>query len=317
MSNSLSFPGPPICVVGNINRDVKLQNVPASPHLFEDGETSVHSMAETIGGGGANSACAAAVLGARVRFLGKVGQDALGERLAAALQRHGVEPFLARTSACATGTTVALGLASGHRHFLSCLPNNESLAFEDLDLRALEGCGHLLRADVWFSRAMLEGGNQRLLAEARARGLVTSLDINFDPRWSNGVSAEIAGRKQQLREVLHLVDLAHGNVRELCEFTTSPDLDTALSRLMDGGVRAVVVHLGKNGAGYYAGGTLLAEPPDLAVRQVNSTGTGDVLSMCMILLHHRTDLTVQDKLRLSNQVVRRFIEGELSLIPAI
>jgi sugar/nucleoside kinase (ribokinase family) len=317
MIEDLSFAGPSICVVGNINRDVKLQNVPALPRLFEDGETSVASVVETIGGGGANSACAAAALGAKVRFLGKVGGDSLGDRLATALQRHGVRPFLARASACASGTSVALGWASGHRHFLSCLAINESLSFEDLDLGGLDGCDHLLRADVWFSRAMLEGGNKRLFAEARRRRLVTSLDINFDPCWSAGDSSEVARRKRQLLDVLGLVDLAHGNVRELCEFTTSPDLETALGRLLECGVKAVVVHLGKEGAGYCAGGKVITEPPDLAARHVNSTGTGDVLSMCMILLHHRTDLSVEQKLRLSNRVVRRFIEGELTLIPTI
>ena len=84
-----------------------------------------------------------------------------------------------------------------------------------------------------------------------------------------------------------LVDLAHGNVRELCEFTDSPVLDTALRRLTDWGVGAVVVHLGAQGAGFWSGGKLVIEPPSLASKVVNSTGTGDVLSICMILLHGR------------------------------
>ena len=155
---------------------------------------------ETIGGGGANSACAAAALGGSVRFVGKVGADTLGERLRHAMESHGVQTRLARDPHCATGTTVALSLANRQRHFLSCLPNNESLRFEDLDLTALDGCAHLLRADVWFSRAMLEGGNLRLFSDARRRGIATSLDINFDPCWSTGAREEIGRRKALLRE---------------------------------------------------------------------------------------------------------------------
>jgi len=317
MNDEILFSGPPICVVGNLNRDVKLRDVPASPGLFADGETSVAGIVETIGGGGANSACAAAALGGQVRFLGKTGDDPLGERLRVALETHGVRASLARDPRCVTGSTVVLGLASGHRHFLSCLPNNETLAFEDLDLTALDGCSHLLRADVWFSRSMLEGGNRRLLAEARRRGLATSLDINFDPCWSTGTAEEIARRKGQLRDILGLVDLAHGNVKELCTFTDSADLPTALERLTGWGVKAVVVHMGTQGAGYYTGRELLVEPPDLAVRQLNPTGTGDVLSVCMILLYARTELTIQRKLRLANGVVREFIEGRRTLIPLI
>ncbi len=317
MTELASFAGPPVCVVGNINRDVKLLGVPETSALFHDGETPVRGVVETVGGGGANSACVAAALGATVRFVGKTGCDALAERLQQVMERHGVSTRLVRDPACVTGTTVALSYSSGQRHFLSCLPNNESLKFEDLDLTVLDGCAHLLRADVWFSRAMLEDGNRRLLAEARRRGLATSLDINFDPWWSTGSAAEIARQNKLLRRVLDLVDLAHGNVRELCRFTDSPDLETALRRLSDCGVKAVVVHMGAEGAGYYADGELIVEPASPAERVINSTGTGDVLSMCMILLHARRDLSVQQKLLLSNQVVREFIEDRRTLLPTI
>lgn len=317
MTEEISFTGPPLCVVGNLNRDVKLLGVPESPGLFRDGETSVADLVETIGGGGANSACVAAALGASVHFVGKVGADALGERLRQAMEQHGVRTHLARASNCATGTTVALGFATGQRHFLSWLPNNETLTFEDLDLAALDGCAHLLRADVWFSPTMLEGGNLRLFAEARRLGLTTSLDINFDPRWSTGPAAEIARRKQLLRSVLDLTDLAHGNVRELCEFSDSADLETALKRLSEWGVKAVVVHMGAQGAGFYADGLLVVEPPSRAECPVHSTGTGDVLSLCMILLHAQQDMAVRDKLRFANRVVREFMEGRRMLIPTI
>jgi sugar/nucleoside kinase (ribokinase family) len=313
----IQLPGPPICIVGNVNRDVKVVGVPSTQNILQDGETSVLPITETIGGGGANSACAAAALGGRVRFIGKVGADALAERLQRTLEAHGVRPLLARDPADSTGTTVALGYCSGARHFLSCLPNNRSLRFEDIELSALGGCTHLLRADVWFSGAMLEGGNERLFREARNRGLCTSLDINFDPCWSGGSGGEIAQRKELLRRVLPLVDLVHGNARELQEFTDGTDLPSTLARLVDWGVRAVVVHLGAQGAGYFAHDQWIVVPPDPARNPVHSTGCGDVLSICMILLHHRVDISIEQKLRLSNQVVREFMEGRRQLIPSL
>ncbi|HTL57635.1 MAG TPA: carbohydrate kinase family protein [Candidatus Limnocylindrales bacterium] len=317
MSEKPSFYGPPVCVVGNVNRDIKLHGVPASRSILRDGETSVSNVQETIGGGGANSACAAAALGGSVRFVGKIGANALGERLRVAMEKHGVRTYLSRSPKCETGTTVALGFETGQRHFLSCLPNNRSLAFEDLDLTALDSCEHLLRADVWFSESMLGEGNRRLLTEARRRGLATSLDINFDPCWSSDSTMEIARRKHQLRQILPLVDIAHGNIRELCEFTNTTDLSKALAYLAEWGARAVVVHMGIEGAGFYTNGELLVEPPDLAQNPILSTGTGDVLSMGMILLHRRTDLSIQEKLRLANRVVRQFMEGQLDLIPCL
>jgi sugar/nucleoside kinase (ribokinase family) len=317
MTESSLFSGAPVCIVGNLNRDVKLLNVPASPALLDDGETSVPALVETVGGGGANSACMAASLGAKAHFVGKIGADALGQRLADALEKLGVKTRLARDPACQSGTSVALEFGTGHRHFLSCLPNNESLRFEDIDLTALDGCAHLLRADVWFSRAMLEGGNQRLFCEARRRGLTTSLDINFDPCWSSAAREEIARRKKLLRDSLEWVDIAHGNIRELGEFTDSPDLNSALRRLADYGVKSVVVHMGKEGSGYYTNGQLIQEPSHAASRVVNATGSGDLLSMCMILLHRRDDLTVRQKLSRANAVVREFMEGRRMTIATI
>jgi ribokinase len=309
------FASASLCVVGNLNRDVKTAPLPAGPHVFDDGETSVDWVVETIGGGGANSAAAAAALGARVGFLAKVGDDRLATRLEQALARHGVTTILRRDSACATGTSVGLAFTNGHRHFFSALPNNESLTLEDLQLERLADYRHLYRADVWFSDSMLRSGNETLLRTARQRGLATSLDLNWDPKWGCAPAGAVRQRKELVRRVLPWVTLAHGNVRELNEFAESGDLMESLGRICQWGAEAVVVHLGSQGAGYYHRGELIQQPPGAADRVVNTTGTGDVLSVCMMLLHDRQELPIAERLRLSNGVVAEFIAGRRRLIP--
>ena len=306
-----------ISIVGNINRDIKISPIPPGNYLFADGETSVASVMETVGGGGANSALAAAALGARVAFLGRVGADWLGDRLERALTSHGISAYLKTASGCPTGTSVNLSFTSGRRHFLSSLSNNASLAFEDLDLSALEGFDHLLRADIWFSDAMLYGGNERLFQHARQAGMRISMDLNWDPRWGVGSPAEVHKRKEAVRRLLPLVDLVHGNTRELNEFVDSSDLQQSLGALESWGAGAVVVHLGANGAGYYHHGLLTLEESVPARPQVNTTGTGDVLSVCMMLLDQERCSTIGEKLRLANLIVSQFIAGERSLIPAL
>src|SRR5436190_13983727 len=182
MTNDPIFGGSSLCVVGNINRDVKTAPVRAGEHLFADGETSVTSIGETIGGGGANSAFAAASLGARVSFAGKVGADALGDRLRRTLEHHRIAANLARDAQRPSGTSIALAFDNGHRHFISCLPANAAMCFTDIDLKVLRGHAHLLRADVWFSEAMLFEGNCLLFEAARNAGLQVSLDLNWDPQ---------------------------------------------------------------------------------------------------------------------------------------
>ncbi len=306
-----------LCVVGNVNRDLRLAPLAAGDHLFEDGETTVEWASETVGGGGANSACAGAALGARVGLLAKIGADNLGGRLEETLARHGVHAHLTKSAACATGTSVNVTFTTGHRHFISSLPNNESLAFEDLQLAALDRYTHLFRADVWFSAAMLAGGNERLFQYARARGMRVSLDLNWDPHWGVSGPAEVHERKLSVRRLLPCVNLAHGNVRELREFAEADDLESSLRRLEEWGVEGVVVHLGSEGAGYYQNGKLVAVKPVPASRQVNTTGTGDVLSVCMMLLDHRKDISVPDKLFLANSIVSEYIEDKRKLIPKL
>ena len=312
-----------LCVVGNVNRDVKIAAIDPGAHLFEDGETPTGSVRETVGGGGANSALAAAALGAAVTFVGKVGADALGERLARTLAARGVRAVLARDAHRPTGTSVNLVWTTGRRHFISCLPN-AALAFEEIDLAALAGHDHLLRADPWFSESMLFGGNRKLFEAVRAAGLAVSLDVNWDPQWGVASAEAIAARKQALRDVLPLVDLVHGNVRELCAFADSASIEAALPKLVGWGAGAVVIHMGEHGAGYYrvangrgGGGELVTRPCVPAQRAVNTTGTGDVLSVCMMLLHSRTDLDVGAKLQLANAVVSEYVAGLRNLVPEI
>ena len=314
---SHSLTGARIFVVGNINRDIKTAPLTVQDELFEDGETPVSSIAETVGGGGANSACAAARLGAAVAFAGKIGTDSTGDRLAVLLETCGVRGFLTRSQDVPTGTSVNLNFQNGRRHFLSCLPNNTSLQFNDLDLSELSEYGHLLRADIWFSESMLYGGNERLFTRAREAGLTTSLDLNWDPQWNRGDDKTIARRRQAVRDILPLVDVAHGNVTELNRFCDTDDIEQSLHRLAQWGAGSTVVHMGSDGAGLYRNGNLTVEAACPIDRQVHTTGCGDVLSVCMIGLHHRTDLSTQEKLRTANAIVASFIEGHLSLLPEL
>jgi len=315
MLDETVFHGARLSVVGSICRDVKTAPLTAGEHLFRDGETPTAFIVETIGGGGANSAMAAAGLGAEVRFAGKVGADLLGGQLEEALRRRGVKSFIRRDPQVRTGSSVALSFTNGCRHFISSQPNNYTLAFADLDLAMLEGADHLLRADIWFSEPMLAGGNAQLLQAARDRGLATSLDLNWDPLWGSADAAHIVARKEAVRRILPLANLVHGNVRELNLFADSTDLTTTLDRLTGWGAEAVVIHLGAEGAGYYTGGKLLVEPSAPVKQLVNTAGTGDLLSVCLMLLHSRKEIPIPEKLGLANRIVSEYIEGRRDVLP--
>ena len=77
-----------VIVFGSINMDLVVQ----TPRLPHQGETIIGKTFQTIPGGkGANQAVAAAQLGVETHIVGRVGNDAFGEKLRAALKHYGVE----------------------------------------------------------------------------------------------------------------------------------------------------------------------------------------------------------------------------------
>ena len=303
----------PIAIVGNLNLDYRTSPIPAGPAVMTDGETSVREISETIGGGGANTAVAAARLGGRVHLCACVGDDHLGQRLEQSLVSMGIVARLSRKPQ-PTGRSIALTWDSHQRHFLSCLPSSAELSEADVDLAALwdAGCRHLYRADVWFAPRMLAGGNQRLLQSARSQGMETSLDINWDPMWSGGDAAAIAPRLAAVAGVLPHVTYAHGNEREICRFTGKQEIAAAVRWILDRGAGTVILHRGQKGcAAFTANGEQIEVPARPVKRVVSETGTGDAFTAAFLLL---PQLPLKPRLEICAEVAARHLEGSANLL---
>lgn len=94
-----------ILVCGSANLDLVVR----TPRLPHPGETVIGSAFQTHPGGkGANQAVAAARLGAKTYFLGKLGKDAFGERLLESLRDSGVDVGLCWESLEPTGIAMIL-----------------------------------------------------------------------------------------------------------------------------------------------------------------------------------------------------------------
>jgi sugar/nucleoside kinase (ribokinase family) len=307
----------PIAIVGNINLDIKTSLIAASDGVMSDGETGIDEIYESLGGGGANTALAAAQLGGRVCFFGCVGDDELGDRLEASLTEYGIVTHLTRKGT-ATGRSINLNWNNGSRHFISSLPNNRSMTAEDIDVDVMieAGCRQLLRADVWFSEAMLAEGNYGLLRRVRAAGIETYLDINWDPEWTvPGNGARVKQRREQLMRILPLVDVAHANERELAFFTGCEDVRDGCRFLLEQGCSGVVVHRGAKGAASFHASESWIEVPAAPVSSiVCSTACGDVFCAAHILLRN---LESRERLSASARIAADHLSGKRILIPRL
>lgn len=306
----------PVAIVGNVNLDIRTAPIPASADVFEDGETSVGAIYESIGGGGANTALAAARLGGSIHFIGCVGRDPLGRRLRRHLERFGVTTHLV-DKAAPTGRSIALTWHTQHRHFLSCLPSSAQLEEHDIDLDALtrQGCRCLYRADIWFAPRMLAGGNDALLRRARESGMETSVDLNWDPHWNSNDQGAIARRIAAARAMLKNVSVVHGNERELCRFSGADVLDLAVESILRDGAQTVIAHRGPHGsAAFTKSGESVAAPARPVVAPKNQTGTGDAFTAAFLLMPH---LSMAERLAAANDIAASHLEGSADLMPAL
>ena len=305
-----------IAVVGNINLDIKTSRIAASPAVMADGETSIEKISQTAGGGGANTAVAAAIMGAAVHFCGCVGDDETGRRLVRHLGAYGVTPHVL-TVPVRTGLSIAMSWDNGHRHFISSLPNTAMLDARAVDVEALAraGCTHLYRADIWFSEPMLFGGNVDLFKSCRRAGIETSIDVNWDPRWNGGLeSADVRKRIEAVIEALPLVNYVHGNEREILFFSGRETINEAVGFLAERGVGAAIVHRGSRGSAAFAHDAWTEVPPAPVHRIVSDTGSGDVFTAAFLI---HGGMSLPDRLREAGLAAANHLQGTPSYIPSL
>lgn len=130
----MSADKPRIVVVGSLNMDL----VARAPALPKPGETVLGDDFVTVPGGkGANQAIAAARLGADITFIGRIGADAFGETLRAALVADGIDVrHVQRTAEVSSGVALIVVAATGENAI--CVASGANGRLAPADVRAAE-----------------------------------------------------------------------------------------------------------------------------------------------------------------------------------
>jgi sugar/nucleoside kinase (ribokinase family) len=247
-----------IVVADAIARPV--DGLPDSGSLGLVEEVSLHG-----GGCALNTASALVRLGLSAGVVGKVGDDAFGAFILTLHDGRGVDRRGVLTDpAVATSASVVLVDSAGERTFLHLPGASASLRAEELDRSHLFSgrCLHLGGALVLEA---LDGEpTAELLAEAKARGLVTSLDTVWDA----------TGRWERVHPALPHVDLFAPSLAEGRAITGKEEPAAVASWLRERGVGAVVLKCGASGC-YVSGNELEGAVEALPVAAVDGTGAGD------------------------------------------
>jgi sugar/nucleoside kinase (ribokinase family) len=236
-------------------------------------EKLVGTIRLTVGGSSAITACGLARLGLRVAHGGVVGDDLLGHAILEALRDRGVDTSMVSIEpAIPTGATVVLGRGD-HRALLTATGTIDRLRAEDVPRDVLARTRHV-HAGSTAIQPRLRAGLPALFREARAAGVSTSFDTNWDPerRWTG------------IDDLLASADVFFPNEREATLITGVADPLAAAHELVNRSMAAgrdeaagplgVVVKLGAAGALVVRGDEALRLPADRA-QVVDSTGAGD------------------------------------------
>ena len=190
-----------VSVVGSVHMDV----VATADRLPAKGETVVgHRVALSPGGKAGNQAAQAALNGARTFLVGRVGRDAFGDRLRAALARTGVDTtYLTVDSQEATGVSPVLTGADGE--YASIIVSGAGQRLESTDIDAardafaqsavlLLQCEIPLRISAQAARLARSLGGRVIFnaspAPAGAEAISDALWSVVDVLLVNGVEAE-------------------------------------------------------------------------------------------------------------------------------
>lgn len=250
-----------VFVLGSINQDFVLK-VERRP---EPGETVTNAELSTGSGGkGANQAAAAALLGASVAFLGRVGDDEFGGPLVRALEEKGIDVSLIETvSDKSTGAAFITVTPDGENAITVAPGVNRSLTPEDVE--AASGAIRGARVVV----AQMEIPPETVLRavevadEAGGRALVN-----------------LAPHREVPRELLERLNPLVVNEHEAAFLLGVPKVDgvdgaiAAAPKLLDLGPRSVVITVGADGA-VFSDGESTKHLPAPRVEVVDTTGAGD------------------------------------------
>jgi ribokinase len=241
-------------VIGNVAVDETI-----SVSTMPEAGASILGREETrdLGGKGANQAVVMGRTGLPTTLVAAVGEDFRAQTIRNQLAPEPIEAKLIALAGRSSDFSIIFTTPDGENAIVTTTDSAGSLTPRDA-IAALDGAsaGDLIVLQGNLSEATTLG----LLQEARRRNLVTA----FNP----------SPLRPYFGAFWPLVDIAFLNRGEAESLTGSSD-GTATDRLLQSGVRHVVLTLGSDGALLASRNAAIATIPAVATKAIDTTGAGD------------------------------------------
>lgn len=251
-----------VIVVGELNVDLILNSIDSFPEMGK--EKIAKDMTLTLGSSSAIFASNLSTLGAKVAFIGKIGDDAFGNLVGESLRMKKVNTdLIIKSKKANTGATIVLNY-SEDRAMVTYPGAMEDLTIDDISEETIKSAGHL-HFSSYFLQPGIQPGLKSLFERAKRHGLTTSLDIQWDPqeKWNFNY-----------REILPLVDVFLPNEQEALLLTNESTLENAINKLTPL-ARHVIIKLGGKGSIAATGKNIVFKESYYNKNVVDAIGAGD------------------------------------------
>jgi sugar/nucleoside kinase (ribokinase family) len=249
--------------IGSIVADFIFTGIDMLPQI---GKLTMSDCMEIHPGGCAtNTSLAFAKIGGKVRLIGRIGEDPIGEIILQKVKQSGVTTDSVLTIPSTTAVTVVLVTSSGERTFIYYPGVNSFLSYSDVNLNHLSTAKIVHFADTFLLPKLDGDGVLSLLHEAKTKRIKTSMDTSWDAkgRWL-----------RLLGEYLPLVDFFFCSLVEAQAMTGHSKAEDAAQVLLDSGSGLVIIKMGEHGSLIRATNFSLRIPAN-PVEVVDTTGAGD------------------------------------------
>ena len=236
--------------------------------LIPDGENHYLRCA---GGAPANVAVGVARLGSPSAFIGRVGNDPLGQFMQQTLAAENVDTTHMVLDPQHRTSTVVVGLDNGERSFTFMVNPSADHFLQTSDLPPFQ-------AGEWLhccSIALINNPSREATFEAIRRIKVAGGFFSFDPNLRESLWSSLEEMKSVVMEAVSLADVLKFSEEELTLLTNTDSLDKAFESITTQYPdKLIIVTLGKDGALYH----LCSQQQVIAgkaLQPVDTTGAGD------------------------------------------
>lgn len=235
-------------------------------------ENGVTTFKAFCGGAPFNLAVNAKQSGAKVGFVGRVGNDVIGRFVLCEAQKAHLDRLDIQIDAECNTTIAFVTLTDGERDFAFNRHDTAdfNIDFDDIDFESYENLEIVHLGSLMLSEQKGREFAEKIANKASELGAKLSFDMNF----RKDIYKNFEDAKRAYAPFVECADIIKFSDDELTDYTGISDMDEAAKSVLKKD-KLLLVTLGKSGSAYYYNGLKGIVPSISGVKCVDTTGAGD------------------------------------------